>query len=206
MKVKLLSIFVVMMAVQVFGQDEPSLFSPGMDVTKMAGFVDLSDIKIPKHADNVTEISLGLPLLNLLKYASNDEDGGVAGSLSGIFTIQVKSFEIDHRDSESLDPIVKKIEKRLEKDNWQRMVYSKDGDEISVITIKYDKGKAAGLFIMSYTPDEAVSFVNIVGQVDLKKIGALNLGFNNSAIDSLRDKFTDDEDDDDWEEKDKDDD
>ncbi len=48
--------------------------------------------------------------------------------------------------------------------------------------------------------------MNIVGHVDLKKIGALNLGFNNSALDSLRDKFTYDEDDDDWEEKDKDDD
>ena len=50
---------------------------------------------------------------------------------------------------------------------------------------------------MSYVPEEEVSFVNIVGQIDLDKIGALNLGFKNSAMDSLRNKFSDD---DDWDE------
>jgi|GEM_PF-875227 len=195
MKTKILiPIILLLMVVQVSGQDEPSLFSPGLDASKLPGYVDLSDVKIPKHAENITEISLGLPILNLLRH---DDDDEVAGSLSGVFTIQVKSFEVDRRESEKLEPIVKKIEKRLEKDHWKRMLYSKEGDEISVITIKYDKGKPAGLFIMSYTPEEEVSFVNIVGRIDFHKIGALNFGYNNSALDSLRDRFSDD---DDWDE------
>lgn len=194
MKAKvLIAIMVMSVVVHLSGQDETSLFSPGVDVAKMPGYVDLSDVKIPKNAENVTEISLGLPLLNLLKHTAHADDG-MAGSLTGIFTIQVKSFEVHRRDREMLEPIVKKIEKQLEKDQWQRILYSKDGDEISVITIKHDKGKPAGLFIMSYIPEKEVSFVNFVGQIDLNKIGALNFGFNNSALDSLRDKFSDDDD------------
>ncbi|MBN2031579.1 DUF4252 domain-containing protein [bacterium] len=154
------------------------------DVTKLPGYVDLEQIPIPSKAGKITNITLGPSILGIAQQAVNGDDE-LSETLSGLFSIRVKTFEIDSQIAEELKPKIEAIEEKLNGENWQRIVEVKDLDEYTTISMKYDKNKAAGLLIMSLEDDEA-SFVNIVGSIDFEKIGKLGGGLHIDALDSLK--------------------
>ncbi len=165
------------------------------DIKKMPGFVNLEEIEIPGNAGEVTEISLGPPLLRIARTAHSNGDKHLSESLEGLFSIQVKSFDVDSFQAIQVRPIMDKIEKRLAKDKWERLVRVKKAHEMTNVSIKYDKGKAVGILIMSLNPGNEASFVNIVGNIDLNQLGNLsNFGVDTSPLDSLEEWSDDDED------------
>lgn len=155
-----------------------------MDVTTLPGYVDLEQIPIPSKAGRITNITLGPPLLRIATQTVNGDDE-LSETLSGLFSITVKTFEIDSQVAEELKPKIEAIEEKLNNEDWQRIVEVKDIDEYTTIRMKYDKEKAAGLLIMSLEDDEA-SFVNIVGSIDFEQIGKLGGGLHIDALDSLQ--------------------
>ena len=154
------------------------------DVTKLPGYVDLEQIPIPSKAGKITNITLGPSILGIVQQAVNGDDE-LSETLSGLFSIRVKTFEIDSQIAEELKPKILAIEEKLNSENWQKIVEVKDLDEYTTISMKYDKEKTAGLLIMSLEDDEA-SFVNIVGSIDFEKIGKLGGGLHIEALDSLK--------------------
>lgn len=169
------------------------VFAQDTDVKKRPGYIDLSEIEIPVDADEVTEISLGPPLLNIARSIHSNGDEELNETLEGIFSIQVKSFIVNEEQAKKMRPIIKKIENKIYSDNWIRLVQVKSKDELTIVAMKYDKKMVCGLFVMSIKPGDESTFVNIVGNVDFNKLGDLNLGNYSSALDSL--KFHDDDDD-----------
>ena len=163
-----------------------TLLAQEIDIKKQPGYVDLSKIKIPGKAGKVTEISLGPALLKLAAGISENSDKKLSKTLSGIFSIQVKSFEVDSVEAKKIRPIIAEIEKKLERERWEELVRVKEEDELTIISIKHDKGKVVGLMVMSLQPGDEASFVNIVGNIDLKNIGKIGMGLNESALDSLQ--------------------
>jgi hypothetical protein len=156
------------------------------DIRKMPGFVNLEEIQIPGNAGEVTEISLGPPLLRIARTAHTNGDEHLSESLEGIFSIQVKSFDVDSFQAIQVRPIMDKIEKQLAKEKWERLVRVKKAHEMTNVSIKYDKGKAVGMLIMSLNPGNEASFVNIVGNIDLAQLGELSdFGVDTSPLDSL---------------------
>ena len=163
------------------------------DIKKMPGFVNLEEIQIPGNAGEVTEISLGPPLLRIARTAHNG-DKHLSETLEGLFSIQVKSFDVDSFQAVQVRPIMDKIEKQLAKEKWERLVRVKKANEMTNVSIKYDKGKAVGLMIMSLDPGSEASFVNIVGNIDLSKLGELSdFGVDASPLDSLEGLSNEDE-------------
>jgi hypothetical protein len=162
------------------------------DLKKRPGYIDLSEIEIPVDAEKVTEISLGPPLLRIARSTGINGDKELSETLEGIFSIQVKSFEVDEEQVKKMKPIIEKIEKKIYEDDWMRLVQVKSKDELTIVAMKYDKKMVCGLFVMSIKPGEESTFVNIVGNVDFNKLGDLNLGEYSSALDSLR-MFDDDD-------------
>ena len=163
-----------------------TLWAQEIGIKKQPGYVDLSKIEIPGNAGKVTEISLGPALLRLAAGISENSDKTLSKSLSGIFSIQVKSFEVDSKEAKKIRPIMAEIEKKLNRENWESLVRVKEEDELTIISIKHEKNKVVGLLVMSLKPGDEASFVNIVGNIDLKNIGKLGMGLNNSALDSLQ--------------------
>ncbi len=157
-----------------------------MDVKKLPGYIDLEQIPIPNNAGRVTNITLGPPLLQIATRTMNGDDE-LTETLSGIFSIRVKTFEIDREMTQEIRPKLAAIEEQLNKEDWQKMVEVKDRDDYTIISMKYDKGQAAGLLIMSLNDDEA-SFINIVGKIDIDKIGRLGSEFHIDSLDSLNDR------------------
>jgi hypothetical protein len=157
------------------------------DLKQYSGYVNLEEIKIPEKAGEVTEITLGPALLKLAAKTSEEGDENLTKALGGILGIQVKTFEIDSAEAESIQPIMDKIEANLNRDGWERLIQVKGKNERTVVSIKYDNDKTAGLFIMSVEPGDEASFVNIVGSIDLNTIGNLGIDLDDSTLDSLKD-------------------
>ena len=170
-----------------------SVVAQEVDLKDRPGYIDLSEIKIPVDSDEITEISLGPPLLRMITQFQENGDEELTETLEGIFSIQVKSFEVNEQQAEEMKPIIKKIEEKIYKDNWIRLIQVKKKHELTIIAMKYVENMAVGLFLMSVKPNDESTFMNIVGNINLSDLGKLNLGEYSSALDSL--KFHSDKDD-----------
>jgi hypothetical protein len=156
------------------------------DFKRHPGYVNLDEIKIPDKAGEVTEIHLGPALLKLMSIADDDEEDDLSTTLSDIKGIQVKTFEIGPSEAENIIPIMDRIEEEMNHKGWERLVLVKEKDERVVVSIKPDEGKAVGLLVMSLESSGEASFVNIVGTIDLKTIGNMDINLKDSTLDSLK--------------------
>lgn len=158
-----------------------------VNITKHPGYIDLEDIKIPDSAEEITDINLGPALLALARLGGEDEDEDISKGLAGILSIRVKSYEVGYDDAGKIRPVMDRLEKKLEAEEWERLVRSKSRDELTNISMKIVEGKIVGFFLMSIEPGEGVTFVNVVGgNIDLESIKNLGMGLNDSALDSLK--------------------
>jgi len=154
-----------------------------IDLKKQPGYIDLEQIQIPHQAVKITNISLGPPLLRIATQTVNGDEE-LSKTLSGIFSIQIKSFEIDSIIAHEIRPKIKEIEDKLNKEDWQNLVQVMDNNEYTNVSMKYDKGKPVGILVMSLENGEA-SFVNIVGTIDLEQLGNLGIGLTDSVFYNL---------------------
>jgi len=162
-----------------------SALAQGVDLKKYPGYIDLGEIKIPDSAGEVTEITLGPAFLKLAAMVENgDED--LSEALTGLHGIQVKTFDIDSEESAKLQPIIDKIEAKLTKKGWERLVQVKGEDERVVVSVKYDGDKMVGLLVMSVEPGDEAAFVNVVGSINLNALENLDINLDSSALDSLK--------------------
>ena len=162
-----------------------SIMAQNYDLTKHPGYVDLDQIQIPKGAGDVTEVTLGPELLRALSAITGAETG--MAQFNDLFSIRVKSFEINPEIAEDLYPVFEKIEKKLQKEGWAQLVRVKKNDEEHTnVSIKYGKkGEMEGLVVMTVDPYDEAAFVNIIGSINLKDLGFLGDHINGSALDSL---------------------
>ncbi len=160
-----------------------------IDLKKQPGYIDLTQIQIPQYAGKITNITLGPSLLSIAKQNVNGDEE-LSKMLSGIFSIQVKSFEIDSMIEHEIRPKIKEIEDKLNKEDWQNLIQVIDNDEYTNVSLKYDKEKLVGLLVMSLEDDE-VSFVNIVGTINLEQLGNLGngIGLPDSVFENLEESF-----------------
>jgi hypothetical protein len=166
-------------------------YAQEVDIKKHPGYVDLDEIKIPEAAVEITDIDLGPALIALMQLGrDDDEDEDFSKGLSGLLSIRVKSFEIEFDEARRLRRMMEKFDEKLNLEDWTPLIRTKSRDELTNISMKIDKGKIVGFFLMSLDRDEGVSFVNIVGgNVDLESIKNFGLGLSDSALDSLEESL-----------------
>ncbi len=161
-----------------------SLQAQNVDLKKHPGYIDFEKIKIPDHAERVTDIDLGPALLALLQLADDDDD--LKEGLAGIMSIRVKSFEIDYDEDGEIKVIMEKIEKKLKRENWVSIIRTRSDDESANVSMKIEDSKVVGFLLMSIDPGDEVTFVNVFGgNIDLGHIKNIGLGISGSALDSL---------------------
>ncbi len=145
------------------------------DLSGHPGYVDLDRIQIPVDAGNITEVNLGPELLKMAMKMENG-DTGLNDTLDGLFGIRVKSFGLTPELAGQIKPIVDDIQAQLDSEGWKRLVYVKEGEELVIVSMKYDpadENKVAGMMVIAFEPGDEATFVNIVGQLDLANMGGL---------------------------------
>ena len=110
----------------------------------------------------------------------------IISELEGIY---VRSYEFDDPKAYSMDDI-NAIRKQLTAPGWSRIIANEEKDkggnwELQEIWLFNPGGKLGGIFIINAEPGE-LQVVNVVGPIDLAKLGALggvlgiprNIGIN----------------------------
>jgi len=147
-------------------------FAGGEPVEKMPGYVDFSGIKGLEDAEEMVEVYIKKPLLDMVAEMSRDQDSTLYELLKDIYLIQVRTFSSDGETAE-----LKKFTEKLKKEGWEPVVRARERGEYAEIYVKSHKGNFAGIVVVSNDGNE-VALVNIVGSVDLKSLGKLREKFD----------------------------
>nr|MEE4269109.1 DUF4252 domain-containing protein [Candidatus Krumholzibacteria bacterium] len=155
------------------------------------GYLDLEWIEIPDDASEVQDIDLTAILKSVAKDAEDNGDSELAQILTLIRSIRVKGFGLDGRDNPAVEKAVERVTKELKKQDWKRLIYLKDDDEILSVSTKYKNDDLVGLMVMAYEPGEEVLFANIVGDLDLGTIMGLVGSMDGGGLEDLLDELED---------------
>ena len=149
------------------------------EIKKHPGYVNLDEIEIPGDAEESVEVYVKGPLLKLIAKVTEQEDPALSKMLANLLMIRVNTFSIDSQLAEELKPKVKKIEKNLEQQKWEKVVKVKERDELVNIYLKLDnKDNIVGLVVMVIEAGDEAVFVNIVGEIDWQSISKIGRKFD----------------------------
>jgi hypothetical protein len=156
------------------------------EVAKLPGYVDLEDIRIPADAEEIRDIDLGPPLLKMAAEADTSRQSALTRVLSRLQLIRVKSFSFLPDDADEVRSHVRKIEDRLEKDDWSRLIRVRDEEDSVTLSLKYDQNHIVGLMLVAFSPeDEEVTFLNVVGDLDLASLAGLTAELSDVDLDDF---------------------
>ncbi|RKZ19367.1 hypothetical protein DRQ50_02230 [bacterium] len=153
------------------------------------GYVDLEWIEIPDTADEIQDIDLSPVLLDMARDAEQAGDSSLAKALGMVHSIRVKSWSLDGDGDPDTEQAVKRITDRLRSDGWKRLIYVKDDDEIIAVSTFYDGEDMAGLMLVAYEPGDSVTFVNVVGDLDLGTLFKLASEIDSDNLEELLEEY-----------------
>ena len=156
------------------------------ELRKQPGYVDF-DEWIGRHvAESTVEIFIKDPILSLVARLSKNGDSELSNVLSALKLIRVQSYPLEESSTRELKSRIEKIRKKLEADQWEIVVRAREPDEEMHVYIKSSGDRIDGLVILSAEYEEEVSFVNIVGDIDLTSIAKVGERFDIPGLDSLK--------------------
>ena len=155
------------------------------NVEDEAGYMDLEWIVIPDDASEIQDIDLGPILGGISADAEEKGDDALVRVLAMIRSIRVKSYSIEDGGNESAKMAVDKVTANMKQDDWKRLIYMKDGDETVSVNTKYDGPDLVGLMIVNYQPDDSVTYVNVVGDLDLGTLIGLAKQIDHDSIEDM---------------------
>ena len=151
------------------------------------GFVDGKElIDIVGEEAVVVEISLGKSLLRML----TGSDPDLKARLGGLESIYALIVDLSNQESaERARDAVRKIERRLVTDGWERIARIKDTDaEIKVLVLLHDEEMIEGLVVMIFSVEDdepALVFANIAGLIDMAALEELGDELDLPGLDEL---------------------
>lgn len=154
------------------------------ELAKEPGYMDLEWIKIPAAAEEVKDIDLSAMLLSIAAEADEAGDPELAEALTMIKGVRVKAFSLEGEDDETAKT-VQKVTDQLEKGGWTRLIYAKDGQEITSVSTKRVDGQMVGLMVVYFSPGEEAAFVNVVGDLDLATMFKLAQHFDGEEFEAM---------------------
>jgi len=155
------------------------------DFTGKPGYVDLEWIEIPPDAMEIHDIDLGPILLSLATDAEENGDDALVQALAMIHSVRVKAYSLDEDGDATASGAVKKIQAKLNEEDWKRLIYVKDGEETIAVHTFYDEKDLTGLMVVTYQPGDSVAFVNVMGDLDLGTMLRLAKQIDEDSIEDM---------------------
>ncbi len=159
-------------------------FAQENDYSRYPGYVDFGNLKQFENNEESTEVVINEHLLRMVARMGNHmevngkRDSALTNMIGGLKLIKVNTFGIKPKQIKSVFALIHKIDKELIAKGWDRLVKQKDKGERTNVLIKVDNsGKIQGLVVAQADSSEA-TFVNIVGTIDLEKLGDLSSNMN----------------------------
>jgi hypothetical protein len=159
-------------------------------VEQMPGYVDFAKFGLGANQEPTVEVNLSGPMLKLAALASDDDDDDLGEMLSGLAGIYVRTYEMDDTSPAGFEKAISSISQHLQQTGWETIVKVRERDERAHIAIKMDGENIVGMTVIAMDEndrDNEVVFVNLVGLIDLARIGRMSRHFDIDidALDSL---------------------
>lgn len=171
------------------------------DYSKYPGYFNYKEISGLKNAESLSEVYLEETLLKMvagMAETNSDDMGDVVG---GLKLVQVNEYKIDKSAVTDMEGSLEVMDKSLQSKGWDRIVRTNNrGNLANIYIMKSSNGEFEGLSILSLSkrvesdksdksePYGKVTCVNIVGKIDLTKIGKLTKQFNLPGLDKMKEK------------------
>jgi hypothetical protein len=153
------------------------------DISRLPGYIDLEQF-LQRDKELSTEVEIRNPLLSLVAMATEGEDADLSKMLRLLKLIKVYSFDVTPEDMISLAHRIQAADDKMIKAKWDRFVKIRKGNEVTNVYMKMNDSQIVGLAILSVDQNQA-SFVNIIGQIDMRSMSKLGEKFNIPKMDSM---------------------
>lgn len=174
---KFLKIIVVLLSFTAYAQN---------DYSNEPGYFDFGDLTVFEQGDGVTEVFLESNILKMVAAVTEDEEPELSAMLNGLELIKVNVFKVSDKNESGIRNKIDEVDKKLSAQKWERIVRSKGGDEsVNVYLKTAGKSDIHGLVVTTLDKNGEAVFVNIVGTIDLKKIGKLGAKFDIPSLGNL---------------------
>ncbi len=166
----------------------PVLLLAQTDITKHPGYADFGDLSAFEQGDNITEVFIEEGLIKMVAKLAKSDDPQLSTMLDDIKLVKVNTFKADSKAGKDVRSRIEKIDKDLMAKKWERIVRVRDKNEYVNIYVKTSSSGFEGLVITTFDSNGEAAFVNIVGRIDLDKIGKLTEKFNIPSLDKVNHK------------------
>jgi hypothetical protein len=166
------------------------VLAAGEEVRQLPGFVDGSAFaELAGEESELVEIALGPSMLRSLAGGA-EGNNGVGAVLNGLKAVNAVIVGLDHDHSriEKASRLVRDLSARLVADRWERVAQVRDGGENVTVLVRNVDGAVSGLVVLVLERGEDESelvFVNIVGTLDLAKLGELEQTLDIPGLDKV---------------------
>jgi hypothetical protein len=156
------------------------------DVSDAPGYVDgavFRDIadQAPDHT-TLVDVTLNGPMLKVLARAFASQDDQVAGLLTGLEAINAVIIGFDEKNDDLRERArreVRNMVQALPEQGWDRLArVREEGEDIHVLARRRNEELCGLIVLVSERKGREITFVNIVGKIDLGKMGLLGASLN----------------------------
>jgi hypothetical protein len=171
------------------------------DYSKYPGFFNYKEIAGLKNAESLSEVYLEETLLKMVAGMAQNKSDDVSDMIGGLKLVQVNEYKINKNDVPGMEGSLDVMDNSLKSKGWDRIVHTNShGQSANIYIIKSSKGDFEGLTILSLSknvegddnekvePYGKVTCVNIVGKIDLNKLGSLTKELNLPGMDKMKGK------------------
>jgi hypothetical protein len=175
------------LATALFGTGARAADPPELERTR--GYIDGAPfLALAGEDSELIEISIKGSLLRALSQAIASEDAESSSVLGGLQGINAVIVGLDHDParSERAQRLVRDTERRLDREGWERLARIREKDSDVGVFIRSGSKTIDGLVVLVFEQAESkVVFVNIVGVIDLAKIGKIGATINVPGLDRI---------------------
>jgi len=166
-----------------------SLFAQ-KDYTSEPGYFDFE--KFGKHQDKdlKTEVLLEDKLLKMAAKVTDGREADLSDIINGLKLISVRVYDVAASDNAGYQAKIKDMDASLKSNNWDRIVMTRDNGDYANVYIKTKGELVVGLVVVALdgadtNSEGEIVYVNIVGDIDLAKIGKLSSRFDIPNLDKV---------------------
>jgi hypothetical protein len=196
-RIKTLLVLFFLISVNFFAQQKE-------DYTKHPGYFDYKELAGLNNAESLSEIYLEESLLKMVAGMAQNKSDEMSEMINGLKLVQVNEYKIDKSSITDMEGSLGVMDKNLQSKGWDRIVRTNNRNNLANIYIKKSSnGEFEGLAILSLSkggesdksdksePYGKVTCVNIVGKIDLAKIGNLTKELKIPGLDKMKNKEKD---------------
>jgi len=171
------------------------------DYSKYPGFFDYREIAGLKNAESLSEVYLEETLLKMVAGMAQNKSDDVSDMIGGLKLVQVNEYKIAKNDLSNMENSIDVMDKSLKSKGWDRIVRTNNhGNLANIYVMKNSNGEFEGLTILGLSKKMEsgeneksdqygkVTCVNIVGKIDLNKLGNLSKELNLPGMEKMKGK------------------